>query len=111
MKQTKVGLAEAIESLRFELNKAIREKSKTQEGVGFTVQSVEVELQVIHEENSSGELSGGWSLMGWHMGGKAESGDSHTGVHTVKLTLETSVVDKEGRKSKVEIASEGRTQR
>ena len=109
MEKTQVRLAEAIESLRFELNKAIDQKPET--GVGFTVQSVEVELQVIHEENSSGELSGGWSLMGWHMGGKAESGDSHTGIHTVKLTLETSVVDKEGRKSKAEIASESRTQR
>lgn len=111
MDKTKVGLAEAIESLRFELNKAIDKKSKTKGGVGFTVQSVEVELQVIHEEKTSGEISGGWSLMGWHMGGKVESGDSHSGVHTVKLTLDTSVIDKKGRKSKAKIASESRTQR
>lgn len=104
MEITKVGLADAIESLRSELSEAFNNKPQT--GIVFGVQSVELELQVIAETNAKGEISGGWSLLGWNMGGKVEGGESLSGIHTVKLALEAKIIRKDGGSSIVEISSE-----
>lgn len=101
MKLTKVPLSEAVDALRSELTGSLQKKPG--EGIAFNIQSVELELQVVAEASSSGKLSGGWSLLGWKLGGEAEATDSQSGVHKVKMHLEPVTIDKNGNSSKLAI--------
>jgi hypothetical protein len=89
-----IPLAAGIRSLREELIKAI--DARPDEGVQFTVDSINLEMQVAFQSENTQELSVGWSLLGWQFGGKGAAKDSNSGVHTIKITLKPEIV-KDGR--------------
>ena len=109
MNINQVPLSEAVDGLREALTRSFNKKPE--QGIVFNIQSVELELQVVAETSSKGELSGGWSLLGWNMGGKVEGADSHTGIHKVKMILNPSFIDEKGQPNKVDISSTDEDQR
>lgn len=88
-----IKLSDAIENLRSELKYA-REKGKNQD-LQFDLQSIEIELEVIAED----ELSTSGKVNWYIFGGGIDSREKNASKHKLKLTLK--VVDEHGQPLRV----------
>lgn len=103
MKPTPLPLRTAIQHLRTDLAAAWAEAPET--GVGFEVETVDVELQVVAETNARGELSGGWSVLGWNFGATAEMGATSADTHKITMSLTPILKKPNGSTSKLTVSS------
>ena len=99
-----VPISDAIAELRTELQKAAARKPET--GIGFDVEAIEVELQVVHSTTTNMGVEAGWSVLGFKFGAESGIERAETGVHKVTLKLKPQHTDASGKKSDVEINSE-----
>jgi hypothetical protein len=88
-----IRLSDAIENLRGELRLA-QEKGKNQ-NLQFSVGSIEVELEVVAEDETSASGKINW----WIFGGGLDSKIKDSSKHRLKLTLQ--IVDDSGKPIRV----------
>lgn len=98
---TKISISDAIGTLRAELQEAVANKPAT--GLGFDVEAIEVELQLVYETATNMGVEGGWSILGFSFGAASGLERTQAGVHTVTLSLKPQHVDPSGQASHVTI--------
>jgi len=84
-----IRLSDAIENLRAELARA-HELGKDQD-IKFNLANIELELEVVAENETSGEAKVNWWIFGVVVSGKMKD----AGTHKLKLNLQA--VDKKGQ--------------
>ncbi|MCI5157801.1 MAG: hypothetical protein D3906_05045 [Candidatus Electrothrix sp. AUS1_2] len=85
--KTRLELAEMIKGLREQLTEAQREGQE--KGIRFTVEDVELELQITAEEQASGGVSAKFYVFT----GKLDGGKKNTVTQKLKLKLKAGKAD------------------
>ena len=88
-----IRLSDAIENLRAELARA-HKVGKSQD-INLNLGGIELELEVVAEDETSGDAKVNWWIFGGGVSGKMKDASTH------KLKLNLQAVDKKGRPLRV----------
>lgn len=95
-----IRLSDAIENLRAELTRA--HKLGKDQDVNFNLGDIELELEVVAEDETSGDAKVNWWIFGGGVSGKMKDASTH------KLKLILQAVDKKGQPLRVSRTAGGR---